>query len=146
MAKVGQEFPPYYFTVERGKIKEFAQAIGDDNPIYSNPEAAKAAGYKDVIAPPTFLTCVDFWAGPDLAARSKILEIDPLKVLHGEQEYEYFSEIYPGDELVCTSKITEVYTKEGRSGKMLFIVTAKEFKRQDEVIAICRTSTVVRGG
>ncbi len=144
MAHVGQTFPPYRYTVERGKILEFVQAIGDDNPVYRDREAAKRAGYREVIAPPTFLTVMDNWAGPDLETRCRQLGIDPLKVLHGEQEYVYHAPIHPGDELTATARVSEVYEKEGKSGKMLFIVTDKEYLRGSETVAVCRTTTVVR--
>jgi len=144
MARVGQKFEEHSFTVERGKVREFVQAIGDDNPIYTDRDAAKAAGYKDVIAPPTFLTVMDNWAGPDFETRCHELEIDPLKVLHGEQGYEYFREIYPGDDLTATVEVTDVYEKEGRSGRMVFIVMTKEYKRDGQPVAICHSTTVVR--
>ncbi len=144
MATVGQKFEEHRLTMERGKIREFVQAIGDDNPIYTDPDAAKAAGYKDVVAPPTYLTVMDNWSGPDFQTRCRELEIDPLKVLHGEQGYEYLEDIYPGDELTATAEVTEVYEKEGRSGRMVFIVMKKEYKRGGNTVAICRSTTVVR--
>lgn len=144
MAKVGQKFKEHRFTIERGKIREFVQAIGDENPIYTDPDAARAAGYKDVVAPPTYLTVMDNWSGPDFQTRCRELEIDPLKVLHGEQGYEYLEHIYPGDELTATGEVTEVYEKEGRSGRMTFIVTKKEYKRDGRPVAVCRSTTVVR--
>jgi acyl dehydratase len=144
MAKVGYEFAPHSFTIERGKIKEFVQAVGEDNPVYTDPQAAKAAGYRDVIAPPTYLTVMENWSGPDFESRCLELEIDPLKVLHAEQAYEYRSDIYPGDELTATAKVTEVFDKEGKTGHLLFITTEKSFKRRNETVAICRTTTVVR--
>ena len=68
-SKLGMEFSPYTFEVEKGKIAEFAMAISQKedkdqvNPLYVNREAAKKAGYKDIIAPPTFQTCFPTWAG-----------------------------------------------------------------------------------
>ena len=144
MAKVGYEFAPHSFTIERGKIKEFVNAIGDDHAVHTDPDAAKAAGYRDVIAPPTYLTVMDNWSGPDFEDRCRELEIDPLKVLHAEQAYEYLADIYPGDELTETSKVTEVSEKEGKTGRLLFIVMEKSYKRKNETVAICRTTTVVR--
>lgn len=144
MKRIGYEFPPHSFTVERSKIKEFVQAIGDDNPIYTDREAALAAGYKDIVAPPTFFTVMDNWEGIAFEDRCRELEINPLKVLHGEQAYEFFADLYPGDVLVATTKVIDEYEKEGRSGKILFLVIAKEYKRDDQTVAICRSTTVVR--
>lgn len=63
---VGKEFGPFYFTVERGKIKEFCLAIGDDNPLFFDPGYAKEKGYKDTPAPLTFPIVMNFWAFPEL--------------------------------------------------------------------------------
>lgn len=144
MARIGYEFAPHRFTVERGKIREFVRAVGDENPIYTDPDTASRAGYPDVIAPPTFLTVMDNWAGPDFEIRCRELEIDPLKVLHGEQEYEYFAPIHPGDEIEATARVTDVYEKEGKSGPMTFIVVEKVYQRKDQTVAVCRSTTVVR--
>ena len=71
-SKLGMEFSPYTFEVEKGKIAEFAMAISQKedkdqvNPLYVNREAAQKAGYKDIIAPPTFQTCFPLWAGGGL--------------------------------------------------------------------------------
>ena len=54
--KVGKEYPPIIWEVERGKITEFAKAIGDFDPIYQDRDTAIKQGYKDTPAPPTFLT------------------------------------------------------------------------------------------
>ncbi|MEA3486688.1 MAG: MaoC family dehydratase N-terminal domain-containing protein, partial [Thermodesulfobacteriota bacterium] len=56
LSKIGTEYSPIIWEVERGKIREFAKAIGDPNPVYLDKEAAIAEGYKDTPAPPTFLT------------------------------------------------------------------------------------------
>ena len=55
-AVIGKEFPPYAVTVERGKIKEFARAIGDPSPFYLDDRVGAASEWGDIIAPPTFAT------------------------------------------------------------------------------------------
>ena len=93
-SKLGMEFPPYTFEVEKGKIAEFAMAISQKedkdqlNPIYIDREAAKKAGYKDIIAPPTFQTCFPLWAGGGLMPLIQALGINLIRLLHGEEEYE----------------------------------------------------------
>ena len=144
MAEVGQKFNEFSFIVERGKIKEFVQAIGDGNPLYTDKAAAEAAGYPDVIVPPTFLTIMDNWAGPDFDQRCRLLEIDPLKVLHAEQGYEYLKPIHPGDELTAVIEVTDIYEKQGKSGKMTFIVMKKEYLLNNEIVAVCYGNTGVR--
>lgn len=56
---VGRTYPPTEpYEVGREKIREFAVAVGDENPVYTDPEAAKAFGHQDVIAPPTFVFAI----------------------------------------------------------------------------------------
>src|SRR5262249_37935366 len=83
----GKTFPPYEFRVERGKIKEFADAIGDPNPVYRDPGYAAKAGYAGVLAPPTLLRT--FLYEPT-AARDALQVKDWSYIVHGEQEFEYF--------------------------------------------------------
>lgn len=96
---VGREYPPTApYEVGREKIREFAEAIGDDNALYTDPEAARAAGYADVLAPPTFAIVI---AMPVInqAAFDPELGLDYTKVVHGEQRFAYSRPIHPGDQL-----------------------------------------------
>jgi len=128
--KEGYEFPAYTFTVERGKIREFVQAIGDDNPLYTDREYAVGEGYRDVIAPPTFGVCVDFWGGPGFDKLCAELEVNPVMVLHGEQKFEYFGEINPGDELTARTRVVKVAQKKGKSGGMNFVTLETAYRNQ----------------
>ncbi len=87
---------PIAWEVERGKIREMARAIGDPNPIYLDREAAIKEGYRDTPAPPTFLTVPMMWCA-SMPVMINDLKINFFMVLHGEEEYEYYREIYPGD-------------------------------------------------
>lgn len=109
--KIGLTFEPYHFTVERGKIKEFVQAIGDNNPIYYSVEKAQEAGFRDVPIPPTFPTVIDMWAGPDFEQMIEKLELDPLKVLHGEMHYKYLSDIIAGEKITGKSSVVAAEEK-----------------------------------
>lgn len=139
--KIGLEFVPYIYTVERGKIKEFAQAIGDDNSIYYSVEAAKRAGFRDVPIPPTFATAIDMWAGPDFEQLIEALELNPLKVLHGEMQYTYLGDICGGDTIHCSSKVTEAIEKR----KMKLFTFETKYKNQhDELVLISRSVLIER--
>jgi acyl dehydratase len=141
----GLEFPSYTFVVERGKIKEFAQAIGDPNPVYTDKEYAVKQGYRDVIASPTFATVIDMWGGSDFEATCKALELNPVMVLHGEQEYEYFQEINPGDEITARSKVLNVTRKEGKAGAMNILTMQTTYTNQrGEKVLVCRSVIVER--
>ena len=102
---VGRTYPasPVY-QVGREKVREFARAIGESSPLCSDVDAARAAGYSDVIAPPTFAIVVSMEAGRQ-AAFDPDLGLDYTRVVHGEQTFEYARPIVAGDELVCTASI-----------------------------------------
>jgi acyl dehydratase len=95
------------YEVSRVKIREFATAIGDTNPICHDKEAAVAAGHPDVVAPPTFPILFSLSSGGGVLADPG-LGLNWAMVVHGEQRFEYERPIYAGDELVCTSTITEI--------------------------------------
>lgn len=117
-SKVGVEYPELVWEVERGKIRELAKAIGDPNPIYQDKDAAIAEGYKDTPAPPTFLTVPMMWCGSMPLAITD-LKINFAMVLHGEEEYEYYQPIYPGDVIRATPKVTSIDEKTTKSGKKM---------------------------
>lgn len=118
LSKVGLQLPTYTFEVERVKIKEFVQAIGDDNPIYQDKGIAITEGYRDTPCPPTFVTSAfQEFTGAYFKAFEE-LGIPLSKVLHGEEEYEYLGEIYPGDVLLCKMKVESIIQKETKSGEM----------------------------
>jgi acyl dehydratase len=140
----GKEFPPYVWEVERGKIREMAQAIGDGNPIYADKEAAIREGYQDVVASPTFITVASMWTGIGRTVL-KELKINYARVLHGEESYEYFQEIYPGDILTGRSKIVSIHTKAGKSGDMDIVTRETLFTNQrNETVLKAKTVTVER--
>lgn len=142
---IGLEFKPYQFEIEKGKIKELIAAIGDDNPIYSSVEAAQEAGYENIPIPLTFLQVVDTWGGYGFDEKVKKLKLNPVKILHGEQEYEFFEEIYPGDVLSVISKVVNAEVKKGSTGGMDLITTENQYTNQKgKLVAISRSTTVHR--
>ena len=141
---VGREFPPFVVTVERGKIKEFARAIGDANPFYLDDRVGQASEWGDIIAPPTFMTTFRDAAG-DNAEFLRELGTDISRLLHGEQEFELHRPLRPGDTLLCRSRIVDIYEKTGRSGPMGFVVRETvATDRTGEVVGAMRHITVVR--
>jgi acyl dehydratase len=103
---IGRVFPPPEpYEVSRVKIKEFADAIGDPNPVYRDREAAKAAGHPDVIAPPTFPIVISL-SGGDLLDPE--LGLNFAMVVHGEQRFEYQRPLRAGDVVVTESTIAAI--------------------------------------
>ena len=112
-ALVGRSYPPSaVYEVGREKIAEFALALGDPDPVYLDPAAARAAGHPDVIGPPTFAIALSMSAGnivfddPDVA-------IDYGRVVHGEQRFTHHRPIRAGDRLVATPTIEAVRSVAG---------------------------------
>jgi acyl dehydratase len=143
-AVLGKEFPPYAVTVERGKIKEFARAIGDANPFYLDDRVGAASEWGDIIAPPTFaITFRDEAA--DTNALLRELGTDISRVLHGEQEFEIHRPLQPGRTYLCRAKVVDIYEKSGKSGPMAFVVRGTTIIDGDgEIVATMRGVTVVR--
>ncbi|WP_248964741.1 MaoC family dehydratase N-terminal domain-containing protein [Sphaerisporangium perillae] len=140
---VGRTYPASSsYEVGRVKIREFAAAIGDDNPIYRDPEVAKAAGHPDVVAPPTFPIVFSLTGAAEALADPE-LGLDFSMVVHGEQRFEYTRPIYAGDELLCASTISEIRSV-GRNE--LLTVTSEVTTAQGE--PVCRTynTLIERGG
>lgn len=104
----GRTFPatkPY--EVSRVKIAEFADAIGDPSPVYRDKDAAVAAGYPDVIAPPTFPIVVTM-ASSGAAVADPALGINYAMVVHGEQRFEYTRPLRAGDVVTAQSTIESI--------------------------------------
>lgn len=142
---IGKEIPPFEIPVERGKIREFAQAIDDDNPIYYDPVYARSTRFGGILAPPTFTTTKLFWHREGSTA--DLPGLDYRYVVHGEEEFEYLKPIVAGDVLTCEGKITHAYEKEGkRGGKMIFVVFDYAFynQRGEKVLLSC--STMIQTG
>jgi acyl dehydratase len=112
---VGREFPPTSpYLVGREKVREFARAVFADDPQHSDPAAAQALGYADVVAPPTFAMVVQ-----DLTLQQLLAEpdsgIELSRVLHAEQRFRYTRPIVAGDELTAKLAVTGIRTLGGNA-------------------------------
>ena len=129
------------FNITREAILAFCEAVGDSNPLFTDREAARAAGHDDIIAPPTFCTAFNPRMGfPDLK-----LEFPGVNLLAG-QAVESLAPIKPGDTLTATTVLKEVYSKTGRSGTMVFWTWETRYTNQDGVIAAKSQQSFVRRG
>jgi len=109
----GHTYPPAVpYLVGREKIREFALAVGAAHPAYLDPEAARAIGYPDVIAPPTF-PIVLAGAGLDAMVSDPGLGLDFSRVVHGEQRFTYTRPVYAGDRITCTTTIEQITSRAG---------------------------------
>lgn len=127
-------------TVTADDIRDFARAVGDLNPLYLDRQAARAAGYPDIIAPPMF--CMRLRGG-------KMLPEVPLPAglmsLHAGQEVEFHDEIVAGRAYTLSARVADVYEKTGRSGPMDIIVRETRIKDADgRLVASIRERQIVR--
>jgi acyl dehydratase len=134
----GKEIGSYTFAVEGCKIRELAAAIGDPNPIYRDPAAARAGGYKDTPAPPTFASLMTFWGYPEIWQRMTEMGIDIKRLLHAKEEYEYHEVIYPGDTLTGTITVESL-----RGGAMEMAGFKTTFTRGGEAVLTARMTIIV---
>lgn len=135
---VGESEP---YQVGREKIREFATAIGDNNPAYHDVEAAKALGHPDLIAPPTFAFAVTFKAFPAVLANPD-LGLDYSRVVHGGQSFDYTRPIYAGDELVTEAVVEDIRV----AGKNELLIAALNVSTIDGEPVVRTTSTIVSRG
>ncbi len=112
---VGREFPPTpAYLVGREKVREFARAVFADAPLHSDVETARALGYADVVAPPTFATVIQNQTLQQLLSLPDS-GIVLSRTVHGEQRFAYSRPIVAGDELTATLRVTGVRALGGNS-------------------------------
>ncbi len=138
----GRVYPPSpAYEVSRVKIREFAEAINSSDPVHFDPEAARALGYPDVIAPPTLAVII-----AQLSDRQLILDpnsgIDYARVVHGEERFIHHRPIVAGDRLVATTTVDKV----GTAGKHTMVSTRAEIvDEKGEPVTTVTSTLVVRG-
>ena len=135
------EFDEFTVDVERGRLKFFAQAIGQTDPVYSDLDAAQAAGHPDIPAPPTFLFSLGLEAADPFGYLDE-LGIDLRFILHGGQEFDYHAPIHAGDRITLREQIVDVYSKRG--GALEFLVKRTEYLRDEELVGTATSTIVVR--
>ena len=139
---IGHEFEPFTATVEAGKIKLFCKAIGEEDPIYSDEAAAKAAGYRGITAPLTFLRALQA-DDPNKGGLLRLLNVDIGLILHGEQHFEYYAPVVVGDVVTCQEKVVDIYDKKG--GALEFVVNDTKVTNQlGEPVSDLHSVVVVR--
>jgi len=126
-ALIGLRLPVHTQLVEKGRLRFFAKAIGETNPIYLDEDAAKAADWRSLPVPPTFLFCLDMERDNPYDYLDT-LGIELGKVLHGEQRFRYYQVACAGDRLTFDSQITDIYQK--KAGAMEFVVRDTEVFRE----------------
>ncbi len=139
---IGHVMPAFSADVEKGRLRFFAKATGQTDPVYADEAAAQAAGYPSLPVPPTFLFCLEMEA-PDPAAIRNLLGMDYRTLLHGEQGFTYHRMAFAGDRLTFEQRIDDIYDKKG--GALEFVVRKTRVTNQrGEDVAELRAVTVIR--
>jgi acyl dehydratase len=140
-AAVGKEFPPTRYAVGREKIREYALATGETEPLHLDVDAARAAGFADLVAPPMF--CVVYCA-PAIwpAVIDPDVGIDFSRMVHGGQEFRWGPLVVAGDEISTTVRVESI---EERAGLGFFVFASTSVNQAGETVCAGTWTNIVRG-
>ena len=124
---IGHQMPGFEVFVEKGRLRFFAKATGQTDPVYTDEEFARAQGHPALPVPPTFFFCLEM-ESPDPAAIRNLLGIDYRRLLHGEQGFTYHRMAYAGDVLRFEHRIEDIYDK--KNGALEFVVRRTRVSNQ----------------
>jgi acyl dehydratase len=139
---IGHTLPAFEVDVEPGRLRFFAKATGQSDPVYTVDAAARDAGHPALPVPPTFLFCLEM-ESPDPAAIRNLLGLDYKRLLHGEQGFSYHRMAFAGDRLRFEQRIDDIYDKKG--GALEFVLRSTRVSNQrGEHVADLRSVTVMK--
>jgi acyl dehydratase len=137
---IGRQLPTATFELEKGRLRFFAKATGETRPEYLDEAAARAAGYRSLPVPPTFLMAADLEAGIMFTLLDD-LGVPIGNILHGEQSFTYHQQVCAGDVLTVESRIADIYAKKG--GALEFIIKDSLIKDQNGTLVMEARSVIV---
>ncbi|MFD7460486.1 MULTISPECIES: MaoC family dehydratase N-terminal domain-containing protein [unclassified Streptomyces] len=140
-AALAYRFEPQVVTVERGRLAFFAKATGQRDPVYSDLDAAQAAGHPDLPVPPSFYFSLEL-ERPDPFDYLTALGVDLRRILHGEQSFTYHAMAYAGDRLTLRSRVVDLTVK--KKGALEVLTKSTSVLRDDQMVAEAVTVIVVR--
>lgn len=149
-ARIGQE-ASYTAPEELGRaaLRYFALAVGDHNPLYTDPEFARAHGYPDVIAPPTLICETNQYAAlppdPDgYAGHGWHLEVPGTRLVRGGNSYVFHSPVLPADVITATWRITGMSERTTSRGlDMLIVTSVAKYARASGELLVTNTETLI---
>jgi acyl dehydratase len=137
----GKEYQQITFPVEPDRVLQFVDAIGENDPIYRDPQGARVAGYPDQLAPPTFVTVLQIMTSGQVVLDQE-LGVNYAMVVHGEQAYDWRRPIHVGDILTATPVIADIFVR----GPNEFLVIELDIKdASGETVVVARTTLLSRG-
>jgi acyl dehydratase len=140
-AAVGKSYAPVTYAVGREKIKEYALAVGETNPLHLDVEAARAAGHRDVVAPPMFAAV---YCSPAItpAYFDPEVGIDFARLVHSAQEFTWGPLVIAGDEVTTTVTVKDITA---RSDTGFYVFESVAVSQDGETVSVGTWSNVVRG-
>lgn len=143
----GTDIGTVRFPVDRSKLAELARSFGDDDPVWHDPEAARAAGFTDIPLPPTTTVIADHWRPGGATAMVDAIGADLRRVLHGEASWEFLAPVRAGTELTATQRVEDVTTREGRrGGTMTMVAIVTDFADEQGDVVVRRRDTLIETG
>lgn len=137
----GKQYQEVSFTVDRDRVLAFADAIGEDNPVFREAAAARGAGHEGQLAPPTFVTVMQIMTSGQVVL-DRDLGLDYSRVVHGEQEYQWRRPVRVGDVLTAVPRLADLYAK----GPNEFLVIESEIRdASGETVVVARSTLLSRG-
>jgi acyl dehydratase len=141
MSAVGKTYPSVTYAVGREKVKEYAAAVGETNPLYFDVDAARKAGYADVVAPPMF-ACVYSAPAVTPGMFDPEVGVDFARMVHGAQEFVWGPLVVAGDEVTTTATVKDISE---RGGMLFFIFEAVSKNQRGETVCTGTWTLIVRG-
>lgn len=141
---VGRRLGQVTFPIERGKLREFARALHDDDPVWHDPGAAGELGFDGVPTPPTITVLAAHWFPGGLIGPPLQLGMDVDRLLHGESAWTFAAPVRLGDELTATMTVADVTQREGRRGGVmtLLVIETAFVNQRGEAVATLRDTWV----
>ena len=137
---VGKTYPASTYAIGREKVREFAAAVGEDGPLHHDPDAARAAGYADVVAPPMFAVVYCGRAmGPVLFDPE--VGIDFARMVHGGQEFAWGPPVVAGDEIATELAVKDVAE---RGGMEFYVFETRSTNQDGETVCTGTWTNIVR--
>jgi len=137
---VGKTYAPVNYAVGREKVREFASAVGEENPVHHDPDAAREAGYADVVAPPMFAVV---FGGRAMAPAlfDPEVGIDFARMVHGGQEFVWGPPVVAGDEIATEVEVKDVAE---RGGLQFYVFESRSTNQDGETVCTGTWTNIVR--
>ena len=138
---IGKEYPAEVYAIAREKVREYAAAVGESDPIHTDVEAARAAGYGDVVAPPMFAVV---YSAPVM--RPAIFDPDVglnfATMVHGGQEFEWGEPVVAGDEITSMGRVKDISERDGMG---FYVFETVSRNQRGETVCRATWTNIVRG-